>query len=152
MCQFWATTFPCGCFTWRSSGYSYCPRRGSAACKISLKRSVWHTSCPRSRKALRGRKCSAEVRLPPCCDDLSLNAREKLCRKCDSLPADPSQGPTLWHCPGHLELIDEDPDCSLAEAEAFFSKAVALWPEDGARRRYLRRQADETIKGVWWSY
>ncbi|KAI0114316.1 hypothetical protein GGR51DRAFT_556172 [Nemania sp. FL0031] len=111
----------------------------------------WKTFCPRSRKALRGRKYNSNIRLPTCTEGLGTNHCKTLCRKCDSIPTDPSKGPTLWHCPDHLELVSEESDASLAEAEAFFGKAVALWPAD-TRARYLRRKADKTFKDVWWSY
>ncbi|KAI3330298.1 hypothetical protein F4824DRAFT_505148 [Ustulina deusta] len=78
-------------------------------------------------------------------------ASRALCCKCDSSPTDPSEGPTLWHCPAHLQLVSEDKDVSVEEAQAFFGKAVVLWPVDH-QKRYLRRKDDSAAKGVWWSY
>ncbi|KAI1125503.1 hypothetical protein F5Y10DRAFT_284180 [Nemania abortiva] len=149
MCEFWFTTFPCGCFTWRSSGYRYCRDRASG-CQIQLRQFMWKTFCPRSRKALKGRKCNSSI-LPKCTKRLGDEICEKLCRKCNSVPKDPSEGPTRWHCNGHLELVFEDSDADLADAEALFGEAVALWPASagGHRSRYLRRKADKRVSGDW---
>ncbi|KAI1420193.1 hypothetical protein F5Y12DRAFT_141114 [Xylaria sp. FL1777] len=151
MCSYWASTFSCGCFTFRSSGYEFCEQRGSKQCKVSLRRYTWRTFCPSSRKALRGRRYTPDICLPACCDKLDIDERRKLCRKCDSSPTDPSKGPTLWHCPAHLQLASTEEDVGVAKAQEFFEKAVALWPVDH-QRRYLRRKGDMNAKGVWWSY
>ncbi len=151
MCSYWATTFPCGCFTFRASGYEFCEQRGSKECKVTLRRYRWRTFCPSSRRALRGRKYTPGIRLPACCGKIGAHGRARLCCKCDSSPTDPSEGPTLWHCPAHLQLVSEDKDVSVEEAQAFFGKAVVLWPVDH-QKRYLRRKNDSAAKGVWWSY
>ncbi|KAH8165099.1 hypothetical protein CIB48_g3167 [Xylaria polymorpha] len=147
MCKFWATTFPCGCSTWRNSGYEYCTNRGT--CSVTLQQYQWKTFCAAARKSLRGRRFSTGMRLPACCDSTTI-ACEKLCHKCDSSITDPSKGPTVWNCPGHLELISEE-TVDIEAAEAVFDHAVALWPI-GHRARYLRRKGDKASTGVWWSY
>ncbi|KAI1824081.1 hypothetical protein F4861DRAFT_549012 [Xylaria intraflava] len=150
MCHYWATTFPCGCPTWRSSGYNYCEKRGTKSCKPTLSKHLWTTFCPTTRRALHGKKYTPDRRLPACCDHLTPTDREALCGTCDSLPPDASGGgPGLWHCPGHLEVLGEFP-ADLAEAEAFFERALKFWPPDH-RARYLRRKADKSCRGVWWS-
>ncbi|KAI0437061.1 hypothetical protein F4803DRAFT_540181 [Xylaria telfairii] len=157
MCKFWATTFPCGCSTWRNSGYDYCPKRGSCT-TVNLRRFRWKTFCPAARKSLRGRRFSSTTattttttttRLPSCCDSTTTPC-ERLCRKCDSSITDPSEGPTIWNCPGHLELISDE-TVDLEAAEAVFGQAVAHWPI-GHRGRYVRRKGDKASTGVWWSY
>ncbi|GAP90378.1 hypothetical protein SAMD00023353_4900540 [Rosellinia necatrix] len=122
MCQYWATTFPCGCFTWRSSGYYFCEKRGKTTTaeggreggggggggegigcgSVTLRRYTWKTFCPASRKALRGRRWTPGARLATCCGCLGETERAALCHRCDSTPTDASAGPTLWHCSGHL--------------------------------------------------
>ena len=150
MCSFYATSFPCECSSWRSSGYAFCEQRGTEKCKVSLKLYKWKTLCHTSRRAMRGRKYTPYTRLPPCCGTLDAEERKKLCYKCDSSPTDASRGPTLWHCHGHLELVFEDGDVSLEQAQSEFEKAVALWPVDH-KKRYERRKGDNAAKGVWWS-
>ncbi|KAI2641332.1 hypothetical protein GGS21DRAFT_369325 [Xylaria nigripes] len=149
MCRYWATTFPCGCVTWRSSGYSFCNARGTKRCTVTLEHHRWETFCPASRRSLRGKRYTAEKRLPPCCDGLDPDAREELCSTCDSLPTDPSGVPGLWHCPGHVEVLEKR-FTDLHEAEVFFEKALKYWPADH-RARYLRRKSDKNCRGVWWS-
>ncbi|KAI8623428.1 hypothetical protein F5Y19DRAFT_492620 [Xylariaceae sp. FL1651] len=147
MCRYWATTFPCGCFTWRSSGYEFCANRGNANCRIILERFVWKTFCPTSRKALKGKKYSSDTRLPACCKPLSSKQVEELCHKCNSLPNDSPDRPILWHCPNHLEQISKTIDVN---APAVFESAVQLWPID-KQKRYHRRKQDPTCKNCWWS-
>ncbi|KAI3319560.1 hypothetical protein HD806DRAFT_539253 [Xylariaceae sp. AK1471] len=148
MCHYWATTFPCGCFTYRSSGYDFCPKRGTKDCQYTLTRFVWKTFCPASRKALKGKKkYTTDIRLPACCDSLSFEDCETLCLKnCDSL-RQPGNGPVKWACPTHLEQVSKGVD---ADAATVFEQAVELWPDDH-RRRYLRRKADKSCKSGWWS-
>ncbi|KAI0967151.1 hypothetical protein F4678DRAFT_446728 [Xylaria arbuscula] len=74
-----------------------------------------------------------------------------MCRKCDSSPTNPAEGPTLWHCAPHLRLVETRDDVSVVEAEGFFERAVRLWPVDH-QRRYFRRKGDEAARGVGWSY
>ncbi|KAI0542587.1 hypothetical protein GGR58DRAFT_254865 [Xylaria digitata] len=151
MCRYWALRFPCGCASWRSSGYEFCDKRGSQECKVSLRRYTWSTFCPQGRKILRGRKYTPGTKLPSCCDKLSENDRKNLCGKCNSEPKYSASSPTLWHCPPHLKLVEERQDVPREEAEVFFEKAVVLWPLDH-QRRYFRRKDDKVVKGVWWSY
>ncbi|KAI0856821.1 hypothetical protein F4860DRAFT_518483 [Xylaria cubensis] len=149
MCNFWATSFPCGCPSWRNSGYEYCAHRGEEGlCTVTLKKYVWKTFCPRARKG--GKPPKPGTRLPPCCGKLDAQTRGKLCCKCDSSPTEASQGPTRWNCPGHLELVSEEEIAVLQTAEAFFENAVKLWP-NGHQGRFYRRKKDKKIKGVWWS-
>ncbi|RYC56086.1 hypothetical protein CHU98_g10135 [Xylaria longipes] len=133
MCQFWATTYPCGHFTRRNSGYKLCARRGEEGCTISLQRYQWKTFCPLARKSLKGRRYTPGTRLPACCEKLDC---ERLCHKCDSITLEGSI------CPGHLELVSEE-IVDLETASAVFEKAVCLWPSDH-RGRYLRRKGDKT--------
>ncbi|KAI1738712.1 hypothetical protein F4680DRAFT_467093 [Xylaria scruposa] len=151
MCNFWVTEFPCGCSTWRNSGYQYCADRGvEGKCTVTLKKYVWKTFCPRARKATKGKPWKPGTRLPPCCSGLTPQTLEKLCCKCDSSHTDPSQGPTLWSCPGHLNLLSEQV-VDFETAESFFGNVVKLWPS-GHQGRYHRRQKDKKAKGVWWSF
>ncbi|KAI1747173.1 hypothetical protein F4782DRAFT_449294 [Xylaria castorea] len=153
MCQFWATTFPCGCYTWRNSGYEFCSHRGveGGSCTITLRRYLWKTFCPRARKSLKGKRYTPDTRLPPCCEGkLDSETWGRLCHRCDSSPTEPSQGPTIWNCPGHLELLSDEV-VDLETAEAVFEKAVGLWPLDH-RGRYFRRKKDKACKGMSWSF
>ncbi|KAI0551202.1 hypothetical protein F4679DRAFT_144754 [Xylaria curta] len=148
MCNFWATSFPCGCPSWRNSGYSYCADRGiPGSCTVTLKKYEWKTFCPRARKALKGKKYKPGTRLPSCC---SKSNPGSLCCKCDSSHTEASQGPTLWNCYGrHLELLSEEV-VDVKTAEAFFENAVKLWPS-GHQGRFYRRKKDKRATGVWWS-
>jgi hypothetical protein len=148
MCHYWAMTFPCGHFTYRSSGYEFCSKRGTKDCEHTLTRFVWKTFCPASRKALRGKKkYTADIRLPVCFDSLGFDECEELCLKCDSLRTDQSDGPVKWACPTHLELVSKGVN---ADAVTVFEHAVSLWPDDH-KRRYFRRKVDKTCKSGWWS-
>ncbi|KAI0399720.1 hypothetical protein F4802DRAFT_602708 [Xylaria palmicola] len=150
MCKYWATRFPCGCFSHRCSGYEFCQNRGGEGCKVLLERWTWKTLCHRGREGLRGRKYTAAARLPRCCDGLDAGARKALCRKCDASPRDPLDSPIQWHCPEHLELTKTELVKDRADAERFFERAVAQWPIDH-QGRYFRRKADKACKGYWWS-
>ncbi|GAW23793.1 hypothetical protein ANO14919_133700 [Xylariales sp. No.14919] len=151
MCQYWATTFPCGCASWRSSGYEFCAKRGTGKCKVALRRYVWKTFCPHTRKEMRNKTYVPGMRLAACCRKLDEDARQGLCRKCDSVPTEPHTGPARWHCPKHVVLVEESDDVPRAEAERFFERSVVHWALDH-QRRYYRRKEDKRAKKVWWSY
>jgi hypothetical protein len=175
-------TFPCGCTTWRSSGYRFCAKRWIEPCPKTLEKFVWKTFCPASRKALRNvvaintkgsssvrAKYTSDTRLPVCCTDLGMEECMRLCTKCCSLPAANSNAePNAWHCPGHLERVSKicvatkGVECVESRGGtgnvdvnvvAQFEKAVVLWPVDH-QKRYFRRKGDKGLKGkeIWWSF